>query len=87
LITDRVEDGENFSTRIENPSLSISFKDESNGEELDEAKETCIGSDREASRVLLEYRCLQHKPTRPGQAVSYEVDAAEGPVLSLGISQ
>lgn len=75
MVTDRIDDGENLSTRLENPSLSISFNDESNDEELDEAKETCIGSERETSRVLLDYRCLQHKPTRPGQAVSYEIEA------------
>lgn len=86
-VTNRVEDGEDFTTIVENPSLGVSLQKSSDDQELNESEEAGVRGDGKASRVFLKNGRLHNEPTRPGQAVANQKDTTKGPVFSLRISQ
>lgn len=85
--TNRIEDAEDFSTVVEDPSLRVSLKNCSNYDELNKTKETGVGCDGEPGGVLLENRGLQDEPGGPRQAMADQVYAAQSPALSFCISK
>jgi hypothetical protein len=80
-VTYSVDDCEELGSGVEHPRVCVPLHECGDDEELDDAEETGVGGDRQASRELFEHRALQHQPPRPRQAVADQVHAAQRPVL------
>ncbi|RWV78998.1 hypothetical protein GW17_00059936 [Ensete ventricosum] len=83
----RVEDGEELAAGVKDPSIGVPLDEGGDDEELDHSEETRARGHREPRRVLLQHGRLEHQPPGPRQAVTDEEEAAQRPVLPLGITQ